>query len=202
MPVPRFVLASASPRRQQLLSEAGLQFKIVAPQTDETASRALTLRELTTGNAARKAMAVARLHPEMVVLGADTLVALDGALIGKPDSHGAAFRILQRLSGREHNVCTGVCICSLARRQQISFCVHSQVLFRTLEPPEIRAYLMKIDPLDKAGAYAAQGHGAEIIAQIRGSYTNVIGLPMGETLVALRQFGVRPGLGRRQRRKN
>lgn len=200
--VPRFILASASPRRQQLLSEAGLQFKIIAPQTDEIASRALTLRELTTGNAARKAMAVARLHPETVVLGADTLVALDGILIGKPANLGAAFRILQRLSGREHTVCTGVCICSLGRRKQISFCVHSQVLFRTLEPPEIRAYLTKIDPLDKAGAYAAQGHGAEIIAQIRGSYTNVIGLPMGETLVALRQFGVRPGGGKSPRPKN
>ena len=195
--VPRFILASASPRRQQLLSEAGLQFKIIAPQTDEIASRALTLRELTTGNAARKAMAVARLHPETVVLGADTLVALDGILIGKPANLGAAFRILQRLSGREHTVCTGVCICSLARRKQISFCVHSQVLFRTLEPPEIRAYLTKIDPLDKAGAYAAQGHGAEIIARICGSYTNVVGLPMGETLVALRQFGVRPDRKRR-----
>ena len=191
--LPRFVLASASPRRQQLLSEAGLHFDVIAPGADEVASRALTLRELTIGNAALKAMAVARLHPEAVVLGADTLVALDGALIGKPANHGAAFRILQRLSGREHTVCTGVFIYSLASRKKISFCVNSQVHFHALEPPEIRAYLTKIDPLDKAGAYAAQGHGAEIIARISGSYTNVVGLPMGETLVALRQFGVRPG---------
>ena len=193
----RFVLASASPRRQQLLSEAGLHFDVVAPHADELVSRALTLRELTLGNAALKAMAVARLHPEAVVLGADTLVALDGTLIGKPANHGAAFRILQRLSGREHTVCTGVFICSIAGRKKISFCVHSQVHFRALAPPEIRAYLTKIDPLDKAGAYAAQGHGAEIIARICGSYTNVVGLPMGETLVALRQFGVRPDRKRR-----
>ena len=170
-----------------------MHFDVVAPQADEVVTRSLTLRELTIGNAALKAMAVARLHPAAVVLGADTLVALDGALIGKPANHGAAFRILQRLSGREHTVCTGVFICSIARRKKISFCVNSQVHFRTLEPPEIRAYLTKIDPLDKAGAYAAQGHGAEIIARISGSYTNVVGLPMGETLVALRQFGVRPG---------
>ncbi len=139
--MPRFVLASASPRRQHLLSEAGLRFEIVAPQTPEVASRALTVRELTMGNAAIKAMSVARLHPDAVVLGADTLVALDGVLIGKPANHGAAFRILQRLSGREHTVCTGVSICSLAQRKRINFCVVSQVHFRPLEAPEIRAYL-------------------------------------------------------------
>ncbi len=195
--VPRFILASASPRREQLLSEAGLRFEVIPPQADEMNSRAFTSRELTLGNAALKAMAVARLHPDAVVLAADTLVALDGAIIGKPSSLDAAFRTLQRLSGRQHTVCTGVFICAIARRQKISFCVVSQVLFRTLSPPEIRAYLTKIDPLDKAGAYAAQGHGAEIIARITGSYTNVIGLPMGETLVALRKFGLRPGRDQR-----
>lgn len=189
---PRFILASASPRRQQLLAEAGLRFAVVAPQTAEISGRTLTLRELTTGNAALKAMAVARAHRDAVVLGADTLVALDGVLIGKPADRGAAFRILRRLSGREHTVCTGVYICSLARRQKLGFHVFSQVRFRVLEPPEIRVYLDKIDPLDKAGAYAAQGHGGEIIAQIRGSYTNVVGLPMGETLRALRAFGLEP----------
>lgn len=198
--MPGFVLASASPRRQQLLSEAGLRFEVIAPQTDELASRALTVRELTIGNAARKAMGVARLHPDKTVLGADTLVTLDGVLLGKPANLTAAFSILQRLSGREHTVCTGVCICSLAPRRQLSFSVYSKVLFRTLEPPEIRAYLTKVDPLDKAGAYAAQGHGADIIAKIRGSYTNVVGLPMGETLIALRQFGVEPAPRTRKRR--
>lgn len=190
--VSRFVLASASPRRQQLLSEAGLRFEVVVPSTAELASRALTIRELTTGNAALKAMAVARLHPENVVLGADTLVALDGVLIGKPANLGAAFRTLQRLSGREHTVCTSVCICALARRKKMSFQVVSQVRFRSLAPSEIRTYLARIDPLDKAGAYAAQGSGSEVIAKIRGSYTNVVGLPMGETLLALRQFGIQP----------
>lgn len=195
----RFVLASASPRRHQLLSEAGLRFDVVSPNADEIVHRSLTPRELTTGNAALKAMAVARSHPETVVLGADTLVALDGAIIGKPANLDDAFRILQRLSGREHTVCTGVFICSLATRKKISFCVVSQVHFRALEPPEIRAYLTKIDPLDKAGAYGAQGNGAEIIARICGSYTNVVGLPMGETLVALRRFGIQPGQQKNRR---
>lgn len=186
------ILASASPRRQQLLSEAGLRFKVVAPQTAELSSCVLTLREITTGNAALKAMAVARRYPDAVVLGADTLVALDGVLIGKPADRGAAFRVLRRLSGRAHTVCTGVYICSLARRRHLAFHVFSQVHFKLFEPPEIRAYLDKIDPLDKAGAYAAQGHGGEIIDKIVGSYTNVVGLPMGETLRALRAFGIRP----------
>ena len=192
--LPRFVLASTSPRRQQLLAEAGLEFEtIAAGGVPERASRFLTIRELTTGNAARKAMAVARRQPEAVVLGADTLVALDGALIGKPANLEEAFRILQRLSGHEHVVCTGVFICSVARKKMINFQVVSQVRFRSLREAEIRAYLAKIDPLDKAGAYAAQGDGTDIIACIRGSYTNVVGLPMGETLCALRHFGIQPG---------
>ncbi len=190
--VPSFLLASGSPRRQQLLEEAGLRFNVIAPAVAESASSALTLRELTTGNAARKAIAVARAHPESVVLGADTLVALGGLLIGKPANLPAAFRILRRLNGREHTVCTGVFICALARRQTLGFQVVTQVRFRALTDEQIRDYLTKIDPLDKAGAYAAQGHGAEIIAHIRGSYTNVVGLPMGETLRALRQFGIQP----------
>ena len=187
---PRFILASGSPRRHQLLAEAGLKFEVVAPRVAEVAVPTLTIYELTTGNAARKAIEVARDRPEAIVLGADTLVALDGELIGKPAHLGEAFRILQRLSGREHRVCTAVFICSFARREKISFQVVSHVRFRSLTELETRAYLAKIDPLDKAGAYAAQGDGREIIARIRGSYTNVIGLPMGETLRALRRFGV------------
>lgn len=192
MPSPRFLLASASPRRLRLLSEAGLHFDVVSPATREISSRALTVREITMSNAVRKSMAVARHHPDAVVLGADTLVALDGAIIGKPANFAAATRTLQRLSGHEHAVCTAVFLCHLATQKRISFQVLSQVRFRLLGEAEIRAYLERINPLDKAGAYAAQGDGSEIIAQIRGSYTNVVGLPMGETLRALRHFGIQP----------
>jgi septum formation protein len=104
-----------------------------------------------------------------------------------------AFKILQRLTAREHQVCTAVFLCAPARREQISFCTVSHVRFKLLNDDEIRAYLASIDPLDKAGAYAAQEHGSEIIGRIRGSYTNVVGLPMGETLRALRHFGIKPG---------
>jgi septum formation protein len=189
----RLVLASGSPRRHHLLAEAGLQFEVVRPAVAESTSRALTIQELTAYNSARKGREVARQHRDAVVLAADTLVALDGEVIGKPANMREAFKTLQRLTAREHQVCTGVFICCAARREQISFCMVSHVRFKLLNDDEIRAYLASIDPLDKAGAYAAQEHGSEIIGRIRGSYTNVVGLPMGETLRALRHFGIKPG---------
>ncbi|MDQ6656374.1 MAG: Maf family protein [Verrucomicrobiota bacterium] len=189
----RFVLASGSPRRQQLLAEAGLTFAVVAPDVAESENSALTIRELTTCNATRKALAVARSRPDAVVLGADTLVVFEREVIGKPADLTAAHRLLRRLSGREHQVCTAVFICTAAGKRATSFCVTSQVRFRAFNDEQIASYISKINPLDKAGAYAAQGEGSEIIAQIRGSYTNVVGLPMGETLRELRKFGVRAG---------
>ncbi|MDQ3627090.1 MAG: Maf family protein [Verrucomicrobiota bacterium] len=196
---PPFVLASGSPRRRHLLSEAGFKFEVVSPAVAESSSAALTIRELTICNATRKAMVVARARPDAVVLGADTLVALKRSVIGKPASLREAAAMIRRLSGREHQVCTGVFICSGGGRWAISFCVVSHVLFRALETEEISAYLAKINPLDKAGGYAAQGHGSDIISRIRGSYTNVVGLPMGETLRELRGFGITAGSVRPRR---
>ena len=174
-----------------------MQFDVVRPEVSESVTRALTIRELTVYNSARKARKVSAKHHDAVVLAADTLVALDGNIIGKPANLREAFKILQRLSAREHQVCTGVFLCAAARREQISFCTVSHVRFKLLNDDEIRDYLAKIDPLDKAGAYAAQAHGSEVIGRIRGSYTNVVGLPMGETLRALRHFGIKPGQVRR-----
>ncbi|MFN2508116.1 MAG: nucleoside triphosphate pyrophosphatase [Chthoniobacterales bacterium] len=188
----RLLLASRSPRRRQLLKDAGLDFGVVVPAVVESDTRRLSIRELTTLNAMRKALAVAREHGEAVVLGADTLVALDGNLIGKPADLAEAVAILRRLSGRQHDVCTSVFIARFAGCESISFYVMSRVQFRSLGADEIRAYLRKVNPLDKAGAYAAQGHRREIIERIRGSYTNVVGLPMDETLRALRRFGIEP----------
>ena len=189
---PALVLASGSPRRRELLSSAGIRFAIVAPDVEENASRALTIRELTTWNATRKALDVASQRPDAVVLGADTLVALDGKIIGKPVDMAEATAIIRRLRGRVHEVCTAVFICSAGGNRAASFHVFSRVKFRDLNEREITNYLAKINPLDKAGAYAAQGHGAEIIQEIRGSYTNVVGLPMKETLRALSAFGIEP----------
>lgn len=191
-PRPAFVLASGSPRRRQLLSDAGFVFDVVTPLVAESCSVALTVRELTMWNATRKALEVSRGRPEAVVLGADTLVALEGKPIGKPADLHEAREILRRLSGRTHEVCTGVFVCADGGKRATSFHVFTGVRFRDLSDNDIKAYLAKINPLDKAGAYAAQGHGAEIIEEIRGSYTNVVGLPMEETTRALKRFGIEP----------
>jgi septum formation protein len=189
---PRFVLASASPRRRELLSAAGYEFEVVSPSVDELAHDWLTIRELTIWNAARKAAAASKLCEDAVLLAADTLVAIDGEVIGKPSSLDDAVAILRRLSGRAHEVWTGVRIVHPAQGKVESFEAISRVQFRKLDERAIRNYLAKINPLDKAGAYAAQGHGTEIIERIDGSYSNVVGLPMEKTALALRAFGITP----------
>jgi len=189
--VPRFILASRSPRRRQLLEKAGYEFEIVSPPGDEVSHGWLTIRELTAWNAIRKARRVARMLPDAVVLAADTLVTIDGCVLGKPVNLEDAVKILHRLSGRTHEVWTAVCICHAARGLSRSFHEISRVHFRELCDRAIRDYLAKVNPLDKAGAYAAQGHGTEIIERIEGSYSNVVGLPMEETAGVLRAFGIR-----------
>lgn len=192
---PRFVLASASPRRRELLSAAGYEFELVSPSVDELGHDWLTIRELTVWNAARKAAAASKMCGDAVVLAADTLVAIDGEVIGKPLNLEDAVAILRRLSGRAHEVWTGVRIVHPARGEMESFEDLSRVRFRKLDERAIRNYLAKINPLDKAGAYAAQGHGREIIERIDGSYSNVVGLPMEKTALALQRFGITPSVG-------
>lgn len=188
-----FILASGSPRRHRLLREAGYAFEIVSPPVEEAAHDWLTIRELTTWNAAQKAACVSEKFPDAVVLAADTLVTIDGDVLGKPADFEEAVGILRRLSGRAHEVWTAVRICHGAQSKSESFQEMSRVHFRMLDDAAIRTYLAKIDPLDKAGAYAAQGRGREIIERIQGSYTNVVGLPMEKTTAVLRSFGVTPG---------
>jgi len=185
----KFVLASASPRRRQLLAEAGFAFEVAKPIVPESESAALTLRELTICNAARKAIAVARSRPDAIVLGADTLVALGRNVIGKPRDLADARRLLRRLRGREHQVCTSVFICAVGGARVASFSVTSQVRFRPLTDDEIAAYLAKVDPLDKAGAYAAQDDRGELIDCVEGCFDNVIGLPMKSLAWALERLG-------------
>ena len=187
-----FVLASCSPRRAALLSEAGFEFESVAPRVAERFDADLTLRELTMWNAIRKGLSVARAYPDKIVLAADTLVVLEDEIIGKPADLEQAAQILRRLSGRTHEVCSAVFICRLSSGVSRTFHDVSRVRFRRLSSATIENYLAKVNPLDKAGAYAAQGSGAEIIAKIDGSYTNVVGLPMEKTVTALAKFGIQP----------
>jgi septum formation protein len=186
------VLASDSPRRAALLAEAGFEFETVSPRVAEKFDLDLTLRELTMWNAIRKGIPVARSNPDKIVLAADTLIALEDEIIGKPVDLSEAAQTLRRLSGRTHQVCSAVFIHRFAAGQPAAFHEISRVRFCRLSKVQINRYLAKVHPLDKAGAYAAQGHGAEIIAAIEGSFSNVVGLPMEQTRRVLRQFGVRP----------
>jgi len=190
--MPSFVLASSSPRRAALLFDSGFEFEIAPPRLTEKFDVALTLRELTLWNAIRKGMSVAQTRPDVVVLAADTLVALENEIIGKPVDLNEAAQMLRRLSGRTHEVCSAVLIYHQTTGRLSLFHDISRVRFHRLNAAMIKKYLAKVDALDKAGAYAAQGSGAEIIAKIEGSFTNVVGLPMEKTIAALAKFGIRP----------
>lgn len=179
MPDPKLILASSSPRRVQLLREAGYEFEIDAPkEVEEIESPDLTGREVARWNAMLKARAVAARRPagDEIILAADTVVTLGGQVYGKPRDLEAAACMLGELQGHTHFVFTGVC---LARGASLDlFDVSTSVTFRALSESEIKEYLTLIDPLDKAGAYAAQEHGERIIEHFEGSHSNVMGLPM------------------------
>lgn len=174
-----------------MLASTGYKFEIVTAGVSELVSSQFSLRELTTFNATRKAFAVLPQTPEATVLAADTLVALEGDILGKPRNLEHARAMLRRLSGRTHEVCTAVFIVS-GRRQFASLTDISRITFHPLSARAIDHYLRTINPLDKAGAYAAQAGREKIIASIEGSVTNVIGLPMEKVTAALRQFGINP----------
>lgn len=182
------VLASASPRRSELLQEVGYHFEIIAPEVDEAHDESLTCEELTIENAKRKALAVARMRPDAVVIGADTLVYLDLVPIAKPRDMEDAAAMLQRLSGRTHEVCTGVAIASAGGAELLTFHVVSDVTFKPLTEEIIRDYHSRIEPLDKAGAYAIQDESAMIIDSVEGSWSNVKGLPMERLGIELERF--------------
>ena len=172
------ILASASPRRRELLALTGLPFTVDAPDVDETCS--LPPREAVMELSRRKALAAAQLHPGCVILAADTLVAVDDAALGKPHDAEDAVRMLRSLSGRWHQVYTGVTVVDAngtVRCEADGTDVH----FEDMSDEAIRRYIATGEPMDKAGAYAVQGIAGLWIDQLRGSHTNVIGLPMALT---------------------
>ncbi|MEY4917852.1 MAG: septum formation protein Maf [Verrucomicrobiota bacterium] len=178
MPLPSFILASTSPRRAELLALLPVKFTIVASDATEVAHGYLTPLEVCQLNAHRKARAVAKKIPDALVLGADTLVFLDGEIFGKPRSLADAERMLWQLQGRTHQVVTGVSLIQLRGHREKIFAVSTDVLFHPLTRTQIKNYLSKMNPLDKAGAYAIQERGELIIAEISGSFSNVVGLPV------------------------
>ncbi len=175
---PRIVLASASPRRVELMQEAGYSFEVIVPDVEEAHDESLSCEDLTIENAKLKALAVAHQRPDAMVIAADTLVYLDQKPLGKPRDMNEAAAMLRMLSGRVHEVCTGVAIVSGSGQSLRCFHVISDVEFKPLTDEVITEYHRRIEPLDKAGAYAIQDESAMIIERISGSWSNVKGLPM------------------------
>jgi septum formation protein len=188
----KLVLASSSPRRRELLSGMGFSLDIVRPEADESARAGESPAELACRLARDKAAEVAFGHFEgrdEIVIGADTIVVLGGEVLGKPKDAPDAVRMLGKLSGATHEVITAFCVINPGAGKEVTRHVHTMVTFRRLSPEMIARYVGAGEPMDKAGAYAAQGVGASLIERIEGSYTNVVGLPLCELAVELASFG-------------
>ena len=183
----RVILASSSPRRIELLRKAGVAVEVIPSTAEELHDTSFDYRVLCEINAERKARDVASQHPGAWVIGADTLVCLDGQPLGKPSDLSAARAMLQALSGRVNRVCTGVCVIDAAGRANV-FHEITEVEFLPLSDEVIDDYMSKVDTLDKAGAYAAQEHGEQIIAEVRGDFSNVVGLPIKKLLDYLANY--------------
>ncbi len=189
MAVNTIVLASASPRRAELLASAGIAFTVVPSTIPEE-----FLPDETPGDAVRrlaraKAQDVAERTDARFLVGADTVVVLEGEVMGKPRDGREAEQMLGRLSGRVHEVVTGFEVYDKETGRAIGEVVTTRVEFKPLHPDEIRAYIATGCPLDKAGAYGIQGRAAYMIMRVEGSYTNVVGLPLSEVVEALRRLG-------------
>jgi septum formation protein len=184
------MLASASPRRRELLAGLGVEFEVIAAQVTEHEESTTDPRVMVAHNAALKADWVAARHPCDWVLGADTTVFIDGHALNKPADGAGAREMLRRLSGRTHTVFTGIALRNVAQDVRIDEGVASEVTLRVLDETMIEAYLAKVHTLDKAGGYGIQDHGEMIVAGYSGSLTNIIGLPVDET----KQLLIRCGL--------
>jgi septum formation protein len=186
------LLASASPRRRELLASLGAVFTVVAAEVVEHEAHDADPRELVRHNAALKAGWVAARHPGAFVLGADTTVFLDGVVLNKPSDRADAERMLRMLSGRTHSVYTGLALECREAGVAEEFGVESRVTFRVLDDPAIARYLDSTHPYDKAGAYGIQDRGEWIVARAEGSFTNIMGLPVEETREVLTRHGFLP----------
>ena len=186
----RLILASGSPRRRELLDKFGIDYEILPAQGEESAPPELTPGERVKVLAAQKAEETAHRvnDPAAVILAADTLVELDGEVLGKPGASERARAMLRALSGREHRVWSGVCIREGERILAESEC--TAVRFRTLSDAEIEAYIATGEPLDKAGAYGYQGLASLFVERIEGDFFNVMGLPVCRVGQMLREFGI------------
>ena len=182
------ILASGSPRRRELLAKMGYTFEICAPDVDEHVTG--HARDIVYTLAQRKASAAAEHVARGVIIASDTLVSLDGAPLGKPADAAEAHRMLAALSGREHEVFTGVCVLDARTGRSETRTVRTGVTFREITPGEIDAYIATGEPMDKAGAYAIQGGAGKFVSGLDGELENVIGFPVVEVREMLAHFGM------------
>ena len=185
-----FILASASPRRQEMLRSVGLKFKTIPGHVNEDYIKGESPQQHVRRLAQEKTQLIARKYPRTWVLGADTIVVIDGLILGKPKNKTQAKEMLKKLSGRKHKVFTGFTVMQVASKISHSDVVQSAVKFKKISAAELDWYIACAEPYDKAGGYAVQGKGAYFIKSIRGSYTNVIGLPLCEVLETLKKLEV------------
>lgn len=186
----RLILASKSPRRNYLLKQAGIKFDVIPSQFDESTVPLDKPDSYVQTLSKAKANDIAYQYPEYWIIGADTIVLIDGQIIGKPKGKQAARKMLQHLSGRTHQVYTGYTICCVQLNKSLTDVVCTNVTFKELSPDEIEWYIHTDEPFDKAGAYAIQGLGTFLVKSIEGSYTNVVGLPVCEVIEVLLEEGV------------
>lgn len=174
------ILASSSARRKELLEQVGLNFDVFSPDIDESVIANESIHSYVERLAVTKAQAVLAQFPDSIVIAADTSLSVDGEIVGKPESKQHAFEIWSSLSGRVHEVFSGVCVAS--SNITLNCVVCTQVEFQRLTPKDMEAYWTTGEPIGKAGAYAIQGYAARFIPRIMGSYSNVVGLPLHETM--------------------
>ncbi|EMA6342800.1 nucleoside triphosphate pyrophosphatase [Bacillus cytotoxicus] len=182
----KLILASGSPRRKELLELANVPFEVVVSEVEETIGAYSSPADIVMALALQKASAVAETHEESIVLGADTIVTYDSHILGKPKDAAEAKEMLQLLSGKTHEVYTGVAL--ISKEKTVTFYERTEVTFWELTEEEIDVYIATKEPLDKAGSYGIQGKGAIFVQQIQGDYYSVVGLPIARLVRELQQF--------------
>ncbi|PED73442.1 septum formation inhibitor Maf [Bacillus pseudomycoides] len=182
----KLILASGSPRRKELLELAGVPFEIVVSEIEETIGAYSSPADIVMSLALQKASAVVEHHEDSVVLGADTIVTYESRILGKPKDESEAKEILQLLSGKTHEVYTGVAL--ISKEKTVTFYERTEVMFWELTEEEIDAYIATKEPLDKAGSYGIQGKGSIFVQHIQGDYYSVVGLPIARLVRELKQF--------------
>jgi septum formation protein len=186
----QIILASQSPRRKKLLEQIGLKIKVVPSNIDEKLNPRLRPKGQAEELSLEKAKTVAQKYTDSIIISADTLVDINGDILGKPKNIDEAKRMIKKLQGKTHTVITGFTIMDTKSKKITTDSVETAVTFRKLTDKEIKTYISKEKPLDKAGAYGVQGIGATLVASITGDFFNIVGLPLSTIIPALKKFGI------------